>query len=458
MGMFNRALKSRFGILQRGFAKIGGTQGQDLAAELLKMSAKMGEIIDVKAKAKLVGSNVAVITPAARSKDAKIPYNSIVALRGVEKEAPALALDLREDLLGALVLDRAKNVAQFEDNQIDVHAEGRPATFKFGSESFGRVLDVEGKDLSTGQKPTKEKERSLELFRSIRMSAKARRRIKPRRQVYTGSIPIDLCEPIPEGSFVVLHGRRGTGKSLVAGRAVKAFLSEGDRSRRRIVYVSYSRNNCERVLAQAEALDARDRVLCLSIAENREHSSQAFLLPFAGAALAHQLRIDGEDVLLVVEDVVSHLCNELGIFRALKQPFSPISLANELVTISGTFLEGPASLTTLVAFEEEEVQEEFRGEATRLKHSLESLANVWIDFDLSDAAFRRILPKLTPGPNLHTFPWQRSIIRRLSEEKNALELKRELKITVDLYEAANHEPRAEHDTDDSSCFVRSPNS
>eukprot|EP01017_Pseudomicrothorax_dubius_P030793 TRINITY_DN3870_c0_g1_i1.p1 TRINITY_DN3870_c0_g1~~TRINITY_DN3870_c0_g1_i1.p1 ORF type:complete len:184 (+),score=49.13 TRINITY_DN3870_c0_g1_i1:64-615(+) len=56
-----------------------------------------------------------------------------------------------------------------------------------------------------------------------------------------------------------------------------------------------------------------------------------------------------------------------------------------------------------------------------------------------------IRDRLTPGPNLHTFPWQRSIIRRLTdrlseillrvrEEKNALELKRELKITVDPWD------------------------
>lgn len=92
------------------------------------------------------------------------------------------------------------------------------------------------------------------------------------RQLYSGYLRVDLCEPLLRGNFIVLKGDKlASGKDLVIESAIKHFLQEGEDHR--VVYVSLNSLSADHVRKAAESELEADDCDRLTIVSADEYST-----------------------------------------------------------------------------------------------------------------------------------------------------------------------------------------
>ena len=223
-----------------------------------------------------------------------LPSTQVGELMLLEDGSRALAYQLDEKLIGAILLDESRGVAA----GMRIHRTKHRLRIGCGDSLLGRIIDPLGRPLDGQAPPDISATRPLEG-----PSPPIVHRAAVSRPLYTGSTIIDTLLPIGRGQRQLIIGDDGTGKSALALDAV--IHQRGQNVRCVYVLIGQRRSavvETVNLLTEKEAL-AHTTVV---VAEASCLPGVQYLAPFAGCALAEHWMRDGHDALIVFDDLGQH--------------------------------------------------------------------------------------------------------------------------------------------------------
>ncbi|MBO4988768.1 MAG: F0F1 ATP synthase subunit alpha [Clostridia bacterium] len=245
----------------------------------------------------------------------------------------ALAMNLEEDSVGAILLTNARDLSEGDL----AYCTGRIVSVPVGDELLGRVVNPIGEVLDGG-KPLKG-----EKFRRTESPAPSIfDRSKVNEPLYTGIKAIDSMIPIGKGQRELIIGDRQTGKTAIA---VDAILNQKGKDVI-CVYVAIGQkiaavNSVIQTLKKHDSLSYT--VIVSSTAS--ESAPLQYLAPYTGTAIAEEFMLQGKDVLIVYDDLSKHAVAYRAISLLLKRPSGREAYPGDIFYIHSRLLERSAKLS-----------------------------------------------------------------------------------------------------------------
>ena len=261
----------------------------------------------------------------------------LLSIQTSEGPREALALNLEEETIGALVLG---DYLAIKSGDV-VKGTGQVLSIPVGKELIGRVIDPLGNPLdgkgaiATGTRYPLEGNAPSVLDRE-----------PVNTPVQTGVKSIDAMIPIGRGQRQLIIGDRQTGKTAVA---LDAILNQKFDTARRTpicIYVAVGQKE-SKVARIAEVLRAHG-AMEYSIIVSASASSPAalwYLAPFAGAAIGEYFRDKGEDALVIYDDLSKHAWAYRQISLLLRRPPGREAYPGDVFYLHSRLLERAAKLS-----------------------------------------------------------------------------------------------------------------
>lgn len=127
-------------------------------------------------------------------------------------------------------------------------------------------------------------------------------RIKVEKPLDTGMIAIDTMIPIGRGQRELIIGDRNTGKTTIA---INAVINQ-KRTNVKTIYVAVGQKRNSVISTYNTLKDHGAHKNAIIIFSNPDSSAQQFLAPKIGMAMAEALAYQGEDVLVIIDDLTKH--------------------------------------------------------------------------------------------------------------------------------------------------------
>ncbi len=256
-------------------------------------------------------------------------------------ERAALALNLEEESIGALVLGDFLAIEMGNT----VRRTGEVLSIPVGDELIGRVLDPLGEPLD-GQGPvfkdaTKAKRNKLE-----ERAPSVLERESVNTPIHTGIKAIDAMIPIGRGQRELIIGDRSIGKTAIALDTI--LNQKNDKGRRTpvCIYVAIGQKE-SKVVRIAETL-RQFGAFQYSIIVSASASSPAamwYLAPYAGCAIGEYFRDKGMDALIVYDDLSKHAWAYRQISLLLRRPPGREAYPGDVFYLHSRLLERAAKLS-----------------------------------------------------------------------------------------------------------------
>lgn len=250
-----------------------------------------------------------------------------------EGPRPAMALNLEKDGIGAIVLGPFD---QIEAGQ-SVIGTGEVATVPVGPELVGRVVNSLGEPVDG----------KGNLQSSLRYPIE---RIAPgvitRRGVHqplqTGIKAIDAMIPIGRGQRELIIGDRGTGKTAIA---IDTIIAQKDTGVVCIyVAIGQKESKVARLRAQLEKHDALKNTIIV-VAGASDPAPMQYLAPYAGCAFGEYFLENGQDALIIYDDLSKHAWAYREISLLLRRPPGREAYPGDVFYLHSRLLERAAKLS-----------------------------------------------------------------------------------------------------------------
>jgi F-type H+-transporting ATPase subunit alpha len=265
----------------------------------------------------------------------------VLIVETAQGERPALALNLEEESIGALVLGDFLSVSVGDT----VRRTGDVLSIQVGDELIGRVVDPLGEPLD-GQGPIFKKGADIKRNPLEQRAPGILERESVNTPVHTGIKAIDALIPIGRGQRELIIGDRQVGKTAVA---IDTILNQKNDTGRRTpicIYVAIGQKE-SKVVRIAETLKQFD-ALKYSIIVSASASSPAamwYLAPYAGTAIGEYFRDKGMDALIVYDDLSKHAWAYRQISLLLRRPPGREAYPGDVFYIHSRLLERSAKLS-----------------------------------------------------------------------------------------------------------------
>lgn len=265
----------------------------------------------------------------------------VLIIETAHGERAALALNLEEESIGALVLGDFLAIAVGDT----VRRTGDVLSILVGDELIGRVVDPLGVP-QDGQGPvfkdaTKAQRNPLEA-----RAPSIIEREGVNTPVHTGIKAIDALIPIGRGQRELIIGDRGTGKTAVALDAILNQKNDVGRRTPICIYVAVGQKE-SKIVKIAETL-RQHGALKYSIIVSASASSPAamwYLAPYAGTAIGEYFRDKGMDALVVYDDLSKHAWAYRQISLLLRRPPGREAYPGDVFYLHSRLLERSAKLS-----------------------------------------------------------------------------------------------------------------
>jgi F-type H+-transporting ATPase subunit alpha len=247
----------------------------------------------------------------------------------------ALALNLREDEVGAVVLG--------DDQPIEAGAKvastGRLLSVPVGDGLLGRVVDPLGRPLDGGGPIKSTKTRPIE---SPAPDVMSRRSVH--QPLATGLLAVDGVTPIGRGQRQLIIGDRGTGKTALT---LDTIINQTRQDTGVVsIYVAIGQKTAKvaRLIERLRAAGALERSVVVA-AGAADAAALQYLAPYAGTAIAEEIRDNGGDALIIYDDLTKHAQAYRQMSLLLRRPPGREAFPGDVFYIHSRLLERSAKLS-----------------------------------------------------------------------------------------------------------------
>jgi len=248
-------------------------------------------------------------------------------------EVYGMALNLEEDNVGVVLLGDHKNI-----NEGDlVKTTGRVVEVPVGDAMLGRVVNALGQPID-GKGPIE-----TDKFRQIERVASgviARKSVDTPLQ--TGIKAIDSMIPIGRGQRELIIGDRQTGKTAIAIDTI--INQKGQNVKCIYVAIGQKASTVASIVTKLEEYGAMDYTTILA-ATASELAPLQYIAPYSGCAMGEEWMEDGQDVLIIYDDLTKHAAAYRTLSLLLKRPPGREAFPGDVFYLHSRLLERAARLS-----------------------------------------------------------------------------------------------------------------
>ena len=257
-----------------------------------------------------------------------------------------LALNLEEGEVGVVMLGESRHIAEGDE----CHTTGKLLSVPVGKGLLGRVVDALGRPVDG-----KGEVQSDDSYPVEKIAPGIIKRKSVSVPVQTGIAAIDAMIPIGRGQRELIIGDRSTGKTTIAVDTIisqaqqNKAAREGRLKNHKPLYCVYvaigqKQSSIARTIATLEKADAMENTIVVAAAASDPATNQ-FLAPYAGCAMAEYLMDQGEDVLIVYDDLSKQAVAYRQVSLVLRRPSGREAYPGDVFYLHSRLLERSARLS-----------------------------------------------------------------------------------------------------------------
>ena len=257
-----------------------------------------------------------------------------------------LALNLEEGEVGVVMLGESRHIAEGDE----CHTTGKLLSVPVGKGLLGRVVDALGRPVDG-----KGDVQADDNYPVEKIAPGIIKRKSVSVPVQTGIAAIDAMIPIGRGQRELIIGDRSTGKTTIAVDTIIAqaqqnkAAKEGTLKNHKPLYCVYvaigqKQSNIARTISTLEKAGAMENTIVVAAAASDSATNQ-FLAPYAGCAMAEYLMDQGEDVLIVYDDLSKQAVAYRQVSLVLRRPSGREAYPGDVFYLHSRLLERSARLS-----------------------------------------------------------------------------------------------------------------
>ncbi len=257
------------------------------------------------------------------------------AMQGELLEFPGeiygMVLNLEEDNVGAVLLGSHKNINEGDT----VKTTGRVVEVPVGDAMLGRVVNALGQPID-GKGPIQtDKYRKIERVASGVITRKS-----VDTPLQTGIKAIDSMVPIGRGQRELIIGDRQTGKTAIAIDTIINQKGQGVKC----IYVAIGQK-ASTVATIVKTLEEYGAMAYTTIVAASELAPLQYIAPYSGCAIGEEWMENGEDVLVVYDDLSKHAAAYRTLSLLLKRPPGREAYPGDVFYLHSRLLERAARMS-----------------------------------------------------------------------------------------------------------------
>jgi len=248
--------------------------------------------------------------------------------------------------VGVVMLGESRHIAEGDE----CHTTGKLLSVPVGKGLLGRVVDALGRPVDG-----KGEVQSDDSYPVEKIAPGIIKRKSVSVPVQTGIAAIDAMIPIGRGQRELIIGDRSTGKTTIAVDTIisqaqqNKAAREGRLKNHKPLYCVYvaigqKQSNIARTIATLEKADAMENTIVVAAAASDSATNQ-FLAPYAGCAMAEYLMDQGEDVLIVYDDLSKQAVAYRQVSLVLRRPSGREAYPGDVFYLHSRLLERSARLS-----------------------------------------------------------------------------------------------------------------
>jgi len=243
-----------------------------------------------------------------------------------------MALNLERDSVGAVILGDYKHISEGDT----VKCTGRILEVPVGEALLGRVVNSLGEPID-GKGPIEAAGTSP--IEKIAPGVIARQSVD--QPVQTGLKAIDAMVPIGRGQRELIIGDRQTGKTAVAVDAIINQKGKGIKC----IYVAVGQKNSSiaAVVRKLEEHGAMEHTVVVAAAA-AESAALQFIAPYAGCAMGEYFRDNGQDALIIYDDLTKQAWAYRQVSLLLRRPPGREAYPGDVFYLHSRLLERAARI------------------------------------------------------------------------------------------------------------------
>ena len=270
--------------------------------------------------------------------------DGIARIHGLEKamqgellefpgEVYGMVLNLEEDNVGAVLLGDSRNINEGDT----VKTTGRVVEVPVGDAMLGRVVNALGQPID-GKGPV-----NTEKFRQIeRVASGVITRKSVDTPLQTGIKAIDAMVPIGRGQRELIIGDRQTGKTAIA---IDTIINQKGQNVK-CIYVAIGRK-ASTVASIVKTLEEYGAMSYTTVVASTasELAPLQYIAPYAGCAIGEEWMEQGQDVLVVYDDLSKHAAAYRTLSLLLKRPPGREAYPGDVFYLHSRLLERAARMS-----------------------------------------------------------------------------------------------------------------
>lgn len=244
-----------------------------------------------------------------------------------------MVLNLEEDNVGAVLLGSQKNISEGDT----VKTTGRVVEVPVGDALLGRVVNALGQPIDGKGPIDTDKHRQIERVASGVISRKS-----VDTPLQTGIKAIDSMVPIGRGQRELIIGDRQTGKTAIA---IDTIINQKNENVKCIyVAIGQKASTVATIVSTLEEYGAMSYTTVVAAAAS-EMAPLQYIAPYSGCAMGEEWMENGQDVLIIYDDLSKHAAAYRTLSLLLKRAPGREAYPGDVFYLHSRLLERAARLS-----------------------------------------------------------------------------------------------------------------